>query len=254
MFALFFKTVRKQKKLLLRSSVSRLKRNHLRFAFRYSSSFIKRNYADFAGCLQRSCRLEKYSVFRRNSVTDHNRNRRCKSKRTRAAYHKNGNCTRKGKSCVFSQSAPHKERQHRHENYYRNKNCTYFICNACRRCFCCCGIAYHFYYLAERSIFSDALRTAFQKSVHIDGRGNYKITGLFVYRDAFSCNGSLIHRACSVNHSSVYGNAFSRMNDKNVAGTNFLNRNILLRTAALNADCFRRKIHKRFQRTGRFSL
>ena len=113
MLALFFQSAGVREEFLLCRPVRRQHIRYSRLAARDRSRLVKRDDLCFSGLLERDCRLKHDPVLCSHPVSDHDRDRRCKSERTRTAYNKYGDPSCEGEPGRLPGDQPY---EHRHKS------------------------------------------------------------------------------------------------------------------------------------------
>ena len=180
MLALLFKRQSEVKKLLLRRSADKHNVGHLRLAFSYRTGFVKRNDLYSSRFLECRRSLKEYSLFRSYAVSDHYRNRRCKSECARTAYYEDRNASCECVAYRLARYKPRRRCNYSYGYYHGNEYSRDLVCDLSDRRFSCRRIAHHFYYLRDRRILSDARRLAFQESGLVYRRRRHRASHNFI--------------------------------------------------------------------------
>ena len=254
MFALALERRGKAQKLVLGNAVRREKIGDLRLAGRDGAGLIEHNDLRAAGLFKRGRRFEENAVFRADAAADHNGDRRGKPKRARAADNEHRYAARERVSERLPDEQPDDngngcDADHRRHEYPRD-----LVGGLGDGRFRRGGVAHHADDLRERRILADAGRPAAQKAGLVDRTGAHLVVFRFVHGETFPRERRLVYGAHAGEHDAVHRDAVAGADEKNVAENDLLRRDDDLLAVPLQPRRFRRELHERAERVGRFAL
>ena len=247
MFAFLFQCIGNLKKFFLCHPICRKKICHLWFSTCDCSSLVQCDNFCFPGLFQRNCRFKQNSMFCTHSVSDHDRHRSRKAKRTWAADDKHCNSPCQCKANTLSCQKPYSDSDRRNRHDDRDKHARHFICYFGDWSLCRCRITDHLNDLGKRRIFADSCGLTFQETRLIHRRSRHQISFFFICRDAFSCERCLIHRTVPFKHNAIYRYIFTGSYKKYISLFYLFNGNRFFCSVVQHNCMFRCKAHQPFE-------
>ena len=244
MLAFFLKSIGKGEKLLFGDAFCWENVRHLRLSACDGSGFVKGNNLDLSSLLKRNSSFEKNAVFGTHSVTYHNGNRGGKAKGTGAADHKHGNSSCKSVAEFMSGKQPDNGGDNGNGDNSRHENTGNPVCDFGNRSLGGSCVADHFDDLGECGIFPYAGCLTFDETGLVYSGSRNPVSCCFIYREAFSCKGSLVYCTGAFQDHAVNGNAFAGTYNKHIAFYHLVNGNSGFRTVSDDCGSFGSKLHQ----------
>ena len=254
MLALLFQRRGETQKLVPGNAVRREKIGDLRLAGRDRSGLIQHNDLRAARLFERRCRFEENAVSRADAAADHDGDRRGKPECARTADNEYRNAARERVSEALPDEQPDSDGNGRNADHDRNEHTGDLIGGLGDGRLCRGGVAYHTDDLRKSRILADAGCPAAQEAGLVDRTGAHPVVLGLIHGEAFPRERGLVHGARAGEHDAVHRDTVAGADEENVAENDLLRRNNDFLTVSLEPRCFRRELHKRAKRVGRFAL
>jgi len=208
------------------------------------AGLIQHHGIDLMQMLQGSSVFEQYAHRCALSRAHHNGHRGSQAQGAGAGndQHRNGRSERVLQTAVGKH--PNSKRNSRNSHDNRHENTGDLIRQPGNGRFGAAGIFYHTDDLLQGGVLAYLVGPDLQVARHIDRGRRYRIPRLFLYRDAFAGEGTLVHRCPAFQNRSVNRNPATGADDDDIPDLHLFRRNGHFHTVPQHHSRFRPQIHQ----------
>ena len=217
---------------------------HSRLAGGQRTGLVQHHRIHVVEIFQRFCVLEQHTHTRAAACAHHDGHRGSQSQRTGTGDHQHGNGCGQGEFQILTHNHPEDKRCRRDTHDHRHKDTGDLVRHPGDGGLGTAGLLYHVDNLRQGGVLTNLLGPEFQIAFRIDGSCRYGIAWDLFHRDAFTGEGTLIHRAAALNHRAIHRDPAAGADDDGVTHLHILHGNLRFYTITANTCRLGAEVHQ----------